>query len=72
MSFKCPFCGSTERMVERVGNDGRPLVEISSQQFGEYEKVYDFCCLPQKKNAEYIEKNYGPDDRPDIDDVGKL
>lgn len=64
--WKCPFCGSAERylptgFVKGSGHDSRDM-----------EEEYTFCCSAQKKNQEFIEKNYDPDHRPDPDDISKL
>ncbi len=66
--FKCKFCGSDTLRVPRVTQFG-PETEL--KESGEYGPVEDFCCGAQKKNAQYIKKNFHPDDAPDADEVSR-
>lgn len=61
--WKCQFCGSSEL---KVNSD---YVELKSD--GEYGPIENFCCFAQKKNHQYVLKNYDPDNRPDPDEVAK-
>ena len=63
-NFKCPFCGSKERFLDT------PFVELNEK--GEYETKRTFCCEAQKRNFDYVEKNFLPDAAPDIDEVAKI
>ena len=67
--FKCPFCGSTERLVQQFLPDGSEKVLLGSS--GEYEPVYEPCCKSQKRNLEYVRNNIDPvtGEHPDIDDL---
>jgi len=58
----CKFCGSKELILETGYLNA----------FGE--KVTTPCCEGQKRNAEYIRKNYDPSRGrvPDLDEVSKL
>lgn len=46
---KCPFCGSTEMRIET------PYVDRITG-----EKKTTYCCLSQKKNHEYADRNFHP------------
>lgn len=63
--FKCPFCGSDKRMIPTG------YVKPAGDKL-DYEPEMVFCCDAQKKNHEYIEKNFDPDHKPDPDDVSRL
>lgn len=65
--FLCPFCGSKELKVKRKTQFG-PEIELKPD--GKYAPVEDFCCLAQKQNNKY-RNSYGPDDKPDLEDIGK-
>lgn len=63
--WKCPFCSSNKRLI--------PTGYVKSKSDTlDYEPEMVFCCDAQKKNQEFIDKNYTPDDKPDIDDISKL
>jgi len=66
--FECPFCHSTKLRIPRKTQFG-PEVELKEN--GEYGPVEDFCCGAQKKNHQYIKKNYHPDDAPNPEEVSK-
>lgn len=68
--WKCPFCGSSEIKVMRKSSTGQPYVELGRS--GEYEPIYDFCCLSQKRNAEYTQAHYKPGEEPSPDEISKL
>ena len=59
VEWKCPFCGSKELKLE-TGNLTR---------FGD--KQYTFCCGAQAANDKYRMKSFGPDNRPDLEDVSE-
>jgi len=65
MSDPCPFCGSAKIRLET------PYVK-STGDLGEYEPETTYCCTAQKVNANYIKKNFHPDDAPDAESVSKL
>ncbi len=66
--FKCPFCGATELRTARVTQFG-PETELKEN--GQYGPVMEYCCAAQRKNAQYISKNFHPDDAPDPSDISK-
>ena len=61
----CPFCGSKELLVSTGKHryEGMQLVEVKT-----------FCCLAQKKNADFLQKRYSPLDknRPTLEELSKL
>lgn len=60
---KCPFCGSTEIIVDTPYYDKHG------------ERITSYCCLGQKKNAAYRDKMYeqsNDEDIPDLDEISKL
>lgn len=61
--WKCKFCGSEKLMIPTG------FVVSSKTKFGEHEPEMTFCCHAQRKNNEYIKKNYHPDDEPDPEEV---
>lgn len=65
MSGPCPFCGAEKIRIET------PFVR-STGDTNEYEPETTFCCTAQKVNADYIQKNFHPDDAPNEEDVSKL
>ena len=58
---KCPFCGSKEMLIKS------PYVEKGGKE------IYDFCCFPQKKNREHLDKRFGREvsNRPSMDEISK-
>ena len=36
-------------------------------------EIYDFCCFPQKKNREHLDKRFGREvsNRPSMDEISK-
>ena len=68
--WTCPFCGSTEIKVMRKSPTGEPYVEFGRS--GEYEPIYDFCCLSQKRNADYATAHYQPGEEPHPDEISRL
>lgn len=62
--WKCPFCGSDTLMIPTG-------YVVSSGDKGGHEPETTFCCLAQKRNHEYIKKNYDPDHQPDPDEISK-
>ena len=68
--WKCPFCGSSERLVKRMAPTGQPYVSFGRS--GEYEPIYDYCCLSQKRNGQYAETHVKDGEIPDYDEIAKL
>lgn len=68
--WECPFCHSKEIKVIRKSSTGQPYVELGRS--GEYEPIYDFCCLSQKRNADYVQTHYTPGEEPHVDEIAKL
>ena len=62
----CPFCGSEEIYLDT------PYVETSGHKIDEFQPIKTICCPAQKKNADYILKNFHPDDAPSLEEISKL